>query len=315
MTSEIGSVVCIDGTEQVGTEQGAEEVLREFSDHDRKDSLLQQLREADQRLTNNSGRFNKASMEIGWDGHFIKRHQGWHLLGYDDEKHYREFKGIGRSTWYKMVAIAERLSHLKREEFLAMTVENAELLGAEPPSMKENPALISKAQTETAEGLAEELARDTARRENKPLKDVFVTLKLHVRQGQRKVIEQGLEEWQRQHGIDDPGYALELMIAEFRDRGTFAGFIADSIVRLSAAVMAAHTAEELAGLRDLLATHVMEMGEFLRICAEPISQEEDAACAARSAAGHRQPAGSSQQGIGTPAFAFAFYSLLPIPCF
>lgn len=258
----MANLVCIDANE------ATEEV---------KDSLLEQLREADRRLTHNGSRFNKISMEIGWDGYLIKRHEGWRWLGYDDEKQYREAKKIGRSTWYKMIGIAERLSHLRREDFLAMTVENAELLSEQPASVKENPALIAKAQVETADKFADELVKDTAHRENKRVKDVFVTMKLHVRQGQRKVIEQGLEEWQHQHGIDDPGFALELMLAEFRDRGTFVGFISDSIVRLSNAVTAAHTTEELEQLRDMLAAHIQEMGEFLQICSGELGAEQEVA--------------------------------------
>ena len=240
-------------------------------------ALLQQLQESDRRITENNGRFNKVSMEIGWDGYFIKRHDGWQLLGYEDEKHYRQSKGIGRSTWYKMIGIAERLAHLTREDFLAMTVENAEQLSVQPTEVKQNPELIAKAQTETAEGFADQLVLDTAQRENKPVDDVYVTMKWRIRQGQRKAIESGLEEWQRMHGIDDPGYALELMIAEFRERSTLVGFIAEAIPRLAQAVTTAQTAEELEDLRKLLAAHIQEMGELLKFCCGEAGAEEDAA--------------------------------------
>ena len=262
------NLVCIDANEndaKWGTEQA-------------EDSLLQQLRESDRRITENGSRFNKASMEIGWDGFFIKQHQGWRLLGYEDEHRYRQAKGIGRSTWYKMVGIAERLSHLTRENFLAMTVENAEQLSEQPMSMKETPELILKAQTESSEKFADSLVAHEAARSNTPAKDVPVIMKFHVRQSQRKVIERGLQEWEHAHGIDDPGYALELMIAEFRERLTFVGFISESIVRLSRAVTAAHTPEELEDLRQLFAAHLKEMGELLKICSgEPGSEEDESA--------------------------------------
>jgi hypothetical protein len=240
------------------------------------DSLLQQLRESDRRLSEAGRRFNKSSMEIGWDGFFIKSHYGWQRLGYEDEKQYREAKKIGRSTWYKMVAIAGGLAHLSREDFLAMTVENAEQLAAQPMSVKQDPALILKAQTETAESFAGSLVAETARRENKPADEVFVTIKWRVKQAQRQVIERGLEDWQHKHGIDDPAYALELMIAEFQDHLTFVGFISEAVSRLGQAVVAAHTHEELEALRNLLAMHVQEMGELLKICAEEETGENAA---------------------------------------
>ena len=147
-------------------------------------------------------------------------------------------------------------------------------LAEQPIGVRDKPELIAIAQTATSENFADALVQDTAHREHKPVKDVFVTLKLHVRQGQRKVIEHGLEEWQNQHGIDDPGYALELMLAEFHDRATFVGFISEAIVRLSHAVTAAHTQEELEQLRDVLAAHIQEMGEFLQICSGEVGIEE-----------------------------------------
>lgn len=272
MTDAMGNVISIDANEAVG--YGVHEG---FLANHVEDSLLHELREADRRLTQNGGRFNRISMEIGWDGYLIKRHEGWRWLDYDDEKQYREAKRIGRSTWYKMIGIAERLAHLKREDFLAMTVENAEQLAEQPPSVKENPAIVHMAQTETSEGFAHVLALDMAAKLGKPVADVPVIMKFHVRQAQRKAIERGLEEWERAYGIDDPGYALELMIAEFRERLTFVGFISEAIPRLARAVANAHTAEELEELRKLFAAHIQEMGELLKICSGEGCDEESAA--------------------------------------
>ena len=247
------------------------------------DSLLAQLKESDRRITGNGGRFNRISMEIGWDGHFIKKHNGWRALGYEDEKHYRRVKGIGRSTWYKMTGIAERLSHLTMEEFLAMTVENAEQLSVQPGAAKRDPELILKAQTTTAQEFADELVMAQATRENKPLGEVYVTIKWRLKQAQREVIERGLEDWQHEHGIDDPGYALELLVAEYRERPTLVGFMTESIPRLSREVLGVHTGNaeielsELRHLRDEFAVHIHEMGEILRLCCGEADSERVAA--------------------------------------
>ena len=239
--------------------------------------LLEQLRESDRRISENNGRFNKVSMEIGWDGYFIKRHDGWRVLGYEGEKHYRSSKGIGRSTWYKMVGIAERLSHLSREDFLAMSIENAEQLSVQPFSVKHDPALIARAQAVTAQEFADDLVIDTARRENKPLGEVFVTMKWRIKQAQREVIERGLEDWQHEHGIDDPGYALELMIAEVSDRPTLVNFISESIPMLTREVTQAETMEELQYLRKVVAAHIQDMGAILKICCGESAEAEAAA--------------------------------------
>ncbi len=241
--------------------------------------LLEQLRQSDSRISENWTSMNKISMGIGWDGYFIKKNEGWRALGYENEKHYRRMKGIARSTWYKMVGIAERLSHLTMDEFLAMTIENAEQLSVQPGTVKRDPELLRKAQTRTAQEFADDLVMHQAERENKPVGEVYVTMKWRIKQAQREVIERGLEDWQHEHGIDDEGYALELMIAEYRERPTLVGFMTESIPRLSRQVMAVHTGEvleldELRALRETFAVHLQEMGEILRVCC--VEATEDA---------------------------------------
>jgi len=231
-----------------------------------KDSLQQQLEECDARISAHWDGLNKLTMGIGWDGYFIKRHNGWKRLGFEDEKHYRKAKGVGRSTWYKMTNIAERLQHLTRDQFLAMTIENAEQLSVQPLSVKRDPEMILKAQNTTAAEFAEELTLNQAERENKPVEDVLVTMKWRIRQGQRKVIERYLEDWCQEHGIDDEGYGLELALAELHERPTLVGFISDSIPWLTQAVTAARSGLELEQLRGVVVQHVREMGEILKVC-------------------------------------------------
>jgi hypothetical protein len=240
-------------------------------------TLDEQLQESDQEISESWVALNKRSMLIGWQGYFIKRHNGWERLGYADEKHYRSSKGIGRSTWYKMVGLAERFPMLTKEQFLSMTIENAEQLAVAPPSARQDPDLLEAAATMTSRDFEGELVRHTAIAENKPVGEVFVTMKWRIKQVQREVIERGLEDWQHEHGIDDPGYALELMVAEFRDRPTLVGFIAESIPRLTRAVTAAHNVEELEDLRKLFATHIQEMGEILKVCCGEAGTDEEAA--------------------------------------
>lgn len=257
--------------------------MAEFVELEREDALLdgwrdplqQQLEEADARISAHWNGLNKLSMGIGWDGYFIKRHDGWRRLHFEDEKHYRRAKGIGRSTWYKMTGIAERLQHLTRNQFLAMTIENAEQLSVQPLGVKHDPDLILLAQTVTAAEFADELVLDQAQRENKPVKDVLVTMKWRIRQGQRKVIERYLEDWCQEHGIDDEGYGLELALAELHERPTLVGFISDSIPWLTEAVTKARSVSELEGLRGLVAQHIQEMGEILKVCCGENEEDRD----------------------------------------
>jgi hypothetical protein len=240
-------------------------------------SLDEQLHESDRAITESWVALNKRSMLIGWEGYFIKRNNGWERLGYADEMSYRLAKGIKHATWYKLVGLAERLQTLSREQFLSMSIENAMQLSAASSSIRENPSLIDAAATMTAREFETELVRHTAIAENKPISEAYVTMKWRIKQTQREVIERGLDDWQHEHGIDDPGYALELMIAEYRERPTLVGFIAESIPRLTRAVTEAHNADELEELRKLFATHIQEMSEILKVCCGEVGTDEQAA--------------------------------------
>lgn len=229
-------------------------------------SLDEQLRESDRNISEAWVGLVKRSMVIGWDGYFIKRHDGWQRLDYADEKHYRSSKGIGRSTWYKMVGLAEKFPMLTREQFLTMTIENAEQLAAVPLSDRDDTALLAAAATMTANEFEDELVRVAAISQGKPIKEVYVTIKWRIKQAQREVIERGLKDWQQEHGIDDPGYALELMIAEYHDRLTLVGFMTGEIARLTQTIAEARSMEELEELRKLFAVHIQEMSELLKMC-------------------------------------------------
>jgi hypothetical protein len=232
--------------------------------------LNEKLKQSDQAISEAWVGLTKQSLLIGWEGHFIKRHNGWERLGFADEKSYRASKGIARSTWYKMVGLAERFEGLDRDDFLAMSIENAEQLAAAPRSVRENREMLRAAASQTAREFEGELVRVTAERECKAASEIYVTIKWRIKQAQREVIERGLEDWQHEHGIDDPGFALELMVAEYRERATLAGFIQESIVRLTREVTRAETIEDLRALRGVFAQHIAEMGEILRVvCGEP----------------------------------------------
>jgi hypothetical protein len=222
-------------------------------------------------------KLSKRSMEIGWEGSFLKQHSLWPLLGYASEKDYRAAAGIGRSTWYTMINLAECFERLDKEQFLSMTIENAKHLATLAGDARYNPDLLRKAATMSERDFEHAVVMDTARRENRPVGDVRVTMKWRLSQAQRAVIERGLEDWQNEHNIDDPARAMELLVVEYTNRATLVGFISESIPRLTRAVTSANSADEMVSLRALFATHIQEMGEILRLCCQAKGRAEYAA--------------------------------------
>ena len=235
------------------------------------DRLKAQALESDRCIRRESKRLSKASMEIGWEGAFLRRNNAWPLLGHEHENSYRAAVGIGRSTWYDVVKIASYFPQLDKETYLAMSLENARRLGMEPEAVRYDPKILQKATTQPAQEFKDELTTEGAHREGKPLSEHWKAMEWRFRQEQYEVIEQGLKDWQHEHGIDDLGYALELMIAECRERPTLVGFMTESIPRLTREVMTVHSGEDvelsdLRALRETFAVHLKEMGEILRIC-------------------------------------------------
>ena len=205
----------------------------------------------------------KQSMEIGWEAAFLERHNAWQFLGFKHQHAYRIAVGIGRSNWYRLMAIAQKFPELSKEQFLAMSIENAERLGLEPKEVRYDPELLLKAATRQARDFKDELTTLGAHREGRPLHEHWVTMEWRLREEQRAAIERGLGEWQQEHGIDDEGYALELLIAEYRERPTLVGFINESIYRLKREV---EEAEDLGRLRGSCLLLARDMGEILKVC-------------------------------------------------
>jgi hypothetical protein len=228
--------------------------------------LEKRVQESDHCIRQAWVKMSKRSMEIGWEGAFLRSTNAWQILGYDTEKSYRAAVGIGRSTWYKMVDLAERFQHLTKEQFISMSIENAEQLAAAPLETRKDVAMVKAASAMTVHDFESVLVLETATRENKPVGEVYVLMKWRVKEAQREVIQRGLKDWQEEHGIDDEGYALELMVAEFRDRPTLIGFLTQSIPMLTREVMQAERVEDIEGLRKVIAAHIHDMGEILKLC-------------------------------------------------
>lgn len=202
---------------------------------------------------------NKHSMVVGWYGRILKANNLFAELGYPDEHVYRKSKGVGRSTWYRMVRIAESFTQLSAEEFCSMVIENAEMLADLPEEQRYEKVLLTKAASETAEQYEETLVMYRAKRQHRRADDMTVTWKLRMNRLQKRVLQEKLEQWQREHDIDDEAYALELLVAENTDRLTLVGYFSETISRLKRTV----DNNDLHNLREELRRLISEMQEAL----------------------------------------------------
>jgi hypothetical protein len=230
------------------------------------------LRESFERVCLASKALRKASMMIAWEAAFIVRHEGWTTLGYRDEDDMREAAGVARSQWYKLVRIASSYSHLSRDQFLSMTIENAYRLTQAPRVLQFDSRLIEQAGTLNSTEFDRSVVRIQAEAENKPVKDTTITWQMKLRTGQARAIKRGLKQFCVQHHITDEAYGLELLVAESCDRITMVGFITECIPRLTGQILEIGDVETL---RSVMAQHIRELGELLKFCIH--EEDEDGA--------------------------------------
>lgn len=194
---------------------------------------------------------NRHSMVMAWVGAEMKRENQFQDLGYEDQHAYRKSKGYAKSTWFKMVRIAEAFVFASEEEFLCMKVENADALSYVEAEHRYDAELFKKAATQSEEDFQDTLAEFGAAQAGKAKTEAVVQLNFHLKKTQRMAIHDGLKVWMRDHQIKDEGEALELLVAEYTSRLTLVGFQKETINRLR--ISAEHCADaqvraELLGL-------------------------------------------------------------------
>lgn len=228
------------------------------------DPELRILKAADEEVDAGAEGQRKGSMRIGWNGRIIKmKLEGFQKLGFKDEKDYWLSKGIGRSTWYRMLRLAEDFKQLTWEEFSEMTAENADHLA----KLSEDERY---GEVESGEGLwdkwtylasilneeefQKKILEATAKEQNVEVKEIPVTFKLAVFEGQRPVIIAAIEQFQKEHELKTPGQALELMALESVGKKAFTSFIQEAIPKLKSALRLAKDCEAESAVESLRET-------------------------------------------------------------
>jgi len=205
----------------------------------------------------------KNSMVIGWEGNFIKRHNGFAALGYADEAQYYRSVGMGRSTWFKMVGLAEAFEYLSREEFLSMKIENAAHLAKFPEPIRKSKLLIEKA------GRMSTLDFRNNAYVGYPGKDAPPAFKLRKREALKlpEGIATAVDGWQQEHGLESPRQALALMVSECTERATLVGFLTEWQRRLTVAIESAKSPADLKDLKTVFEAYLKDAQEILLLYA------------------------------------------------
>lgn len=226
-----------------------------------------QVLESGRVLSETGVTLRNVSKLTAWHGAFIEHWAekgSWGVLGFKDQHDFRIAKGFSRSNWYRLVAIGLRFQKLDRDTYLAMSTENAERLGLEGESVRYDPENLRAAAEMKAADFGDYLVTKGAHAEGVSKAEKWAEMRWKMRDAQKKVIEEGLKGWMEEHEIDDEVYALELLVAEYRDRPTFVGFILDEMPKLTEAIK---TTDDPTELKLLMVSHIQRMGEIMNKCA------------------------------------------------
>jgi len=162
----------------------------------------------------------RSSLLVGWIGAEVKRERLFQAMGFDGESEFRQHLGVGRSTWFRYVRLAESLKKLPKEDFLKLRAENADYLIDLPEEQRYNTVLIKNAQEMKEEDFEKVTRQFRAEEDQIDEADVIVLLKYRMPESRRSVIKDTIKWFAEDHDLDieDESRTLELICAEIRFR-------------------------------------------------------------------------------------------------
>ena len=177
-----------------------------------------------------------SSMRIGWNAHYLKVNSLFGILGFSTEEEARIAAGVGRSTWYSNIALAEAFQGIEEEQFITMKQANAKALVNLPESKRLSREWIREAGSDSIEKFTEkcEVALNGKAKASDG-KEHGTVLKMPMPQSSKTVIDEGLKEYASRVGVEDTGKALELMVTEHTGQVGLIEAVTTTAQRLKAA--------------------------------------------------------------------------------
>lgn len=177
---------------------------------------------------------SRSSLEIGFYAYRLKAESLFGIIGFANEEEARDAAGVGRSTWYSTIALAEKFKDLPEDLFVTMKLSNAVGLSDLPESKRLDRDWIKKAEEMPLEAFAklvdEEMngkARASAGKER------TATLKVEMPASRKTVIEAKVKDFAEAHNMDasDVGNVIEKAMVEATGGNTMTGAILHVVER------------------------------------------------------------------------------------
>jgi hypothetical protein len=176
------------------------------------------------------------SLRIGYHAAALKRDGLFGILGYENEKEAQHASGVGESTWYAMIRLAEQFHGVSEKLFCEMRQANAKALADLPESKRLTEYWLRRAATDSMDAFATliDSELDGKARESGG-KERVVSFAVKMSKSQKKSVETGIKEISKKFGCEgNDAKVIELMVAECGDGVSLVGTISKAIERIAA---------------------------------------------------------------------------------
>ena len=232
-------------------------------------------------IKGSAGVYSRSSLLIGYCAYILKEENLFGILGYSNEDEAREAAGVGSSTWYATIRMAQAFKDLPRELFVSMKLSNCSALSDLPEAKRLDREWVTKA----AEMSIKEFRKAVDEEMNgksKPSdgRERTATMRLDMPASRKTVIEEKARDFAESHGIDvsDTAKAIEIALVEATDGPTMVGAIVNAVERLRRVKELCESGlssdEVLAQVLELNEASIIELANVLRIKGK---EEEEAA--------------------------------------
>jgi hypothetical protein len=167
-------------------------------------------------ITKAGGLVSVNSLRIGYHAYALKKDSLFGILGFENEKQAQEASGVGDSTWFAMIRLAEQFNTVTEGLFCEMKQANAKALADLPESKRLTEYWLRRAATDSMDTFAALIEAELdGHAKASDGKERTVSYSVKMPKSRKKVIEAGLLEFAKSVGVEgDQSRALELIVQE-----------------------------------------------------------------------------------------------------
>jgi hypothetical protein len=191
---------------------------------------------------------SRNSLRIGYHAAALKAKNLWGILGFKDEGEAREAAGVGESTWFSTLRLAEQFKEVPEELFTAMRLTNAKALSDLPESKRQDREWLKAAADDSLKEFQAKVDLEmNGKAKDSDSKEVIRTFKTTMPESQMKTVERGIKEYAVSVGIDptNTGKVLETMVAEHTGGAGLIETILATVQKVKAAKEVIHSGRSL----------------------------------------------------------------------